>query len=165
MFDPIVESVKHKYTDRSIRGIEKYGTTLDNNVTDNFLQHLQEELMDATLYIEKQLSVKDSKLNMVKEFNDTELRRDLTTDFPIYIYFHSPGCGPCKQMKPLVEEFGENPDIIMYTVYSNQGEELQKQLNIFSYPSLVLIKNGQLKEGSVGAGEIEKMIKDGEGNK
>ena len=24
MFDPIVESVKNKYTDRSIRGIEKY---------------------------------------------------------------------------------------------------------------------------------------------
>jgi len=71
MFDPIVESVKHKYTDRSIRGIEKYGTTLDNNVTDNFLQHLQEELMDATLYIEKQLNVKDSKLEMVREFNKT----------------------------------------------------------------------------------------------
>jgi predicted HAD superfamily Cof-like phosphohydrolase len=69
MFDPIVESVKNKYTDRSIRVIEKYNTTLDNNVTDNFLQHLQEELMDATLYIEKELSVKDSKLDMVRQFN------------------------------------------------------------------------------------------------
>jgi len=69
MFDSIVESVKNKYTDRSIRGIEKYKTTLDNNVTDNFLQHLQEELMDATLYIEKELSVKDSKLEMVRKFN------------------------------------------------------------------------------------------------
>ena len=69
MFDSIVESVKNKYTDRSIRGIEKYKTTLDNNVTDNFLQHHQEELMDATLYIEKELSVKDSKLEMVRKFN------------------------------------------------------------------------------------------------
>lgn len=71
MFDSIVESVKNKYTDRSIRGIEKYNTTLDANVTDDFLQHLQEELMDATLYIEKQLSVKDSKLDMVRQFNKT----------------------------------------------------------------------------------------------
>lgn len=71
MFDSIVERVKNKYTDRSIRGIEKYNTTLDANVTDNFLQHLQEELMDATLYIEKQLTVKDSKLDMVKQFNRT----------------------------------------------------------------------------------------------
>ena len=101
---------------------------------------------------------------MVKQFNDSELRQDLTTDFPIYIYFHSPGCGPCKQMKPLVEKFGENPDTIVYTVYSNQAEELQKQLNIFSYPSLVLIENGHLKEGGVGAGEIEKMVTNGESN-
>lgn len=71
MFDSIVESVKNKYTDRSIRGIEKYNSTLDENSTDNFLQHLQEELMDATLYIEKHLSVKDQKLDMVKQFNKT----------------------------------------------------------------------------------------------
>lgn len=71
MFDSIVESVKNKYTSRSIKGIEKYNTTLDDNHTDDFLKHLQEELMDATLYIEKQLSVKDRRLEMVKQFNKT----------------------------------------------------------------------------------------------
>lgn len=55
MNDPIVESVVAKYKDRSKAGIEKYGTTLEkNNLTFNqWLTHLQEELMDATLYIEK----------------------------------------------------------------------------------------------------------------
>jgi len=53
--DPIVMSVLAKYAERSQRGIEKYGTMLtrtDLNLTD-WLNHLQEELMDATLYIEK----------------------------------------------------------------------------------------------------------------
>jgi predicted HAD superfamily Cof-like phosphohydrolase len=71
MFDPIVENVKNKYTDRSIIGIEKYNSTLEDNVTDDFLKHLQEELMDATLYIEKQLSIKDPKIEMVRQFNKT----------------------------------------------------------------------------------------------
>lgn len=71
MFDSIVESVKNKYTDRSIKGVEKYNTTLADNMKDDFLKHLQEELMDATLYIEKELTVKDRKLNMVSEFNKT----------------------------------------------------------------------------------------------
>jgi len=102
---------------------------------------------------------------MIKEFNDAELRQDLTKDLPIYLYFHSPGCGPCKEIKPLVEKFSETPEIIVYTIYSNQGEELQKQLNVFSYPSFILIRNGQLKEGSVGAGEILKMLEDGKSNK
>lgn len=71
MFDSIVESVKNKYTDRSIKGVEKYNTTLADNMKDDFLKHLQEELMDATLYIEKELTVQDRKLNMVSEFNKT----------------------------------------------------------------------------------------------
>lgn len=53
--DPIVLSVMAKYMDRSRAGIEKYGTMLTRNDlnTIEWLNHLQEELMDATLYIEK----------------------------------------------------------------------------------------------------------------
>ena len=62
--DPIVLKVLSKYAERSQRGIEKYGTMLtrtDLDLTD-WLNHLQEELMDATLYIEKLKSeVKSNK--------------------------------------------------------------------------------------------------------
>ena len=54
--DAIVESLINKYQQRSKLGIGKYGTTLQDNNTDNFLIHLQEELMDASLYIEKLLT-------------------------------------------------------------------------------------------------------------
>lgn len=54
--DPIVESVITKYLNRSKVGIEKYGTTLEENNKDNFLNHLQEELFDASLYVEKLMS-------------------------------------------------------------------------------------------------------------
>ena len=53
MKDKIVESVIKKFQDRSEAGIKKYGTTLHENNNDDFLKHLQEELMDAILYIEK----------------------------------------------------------------------------------------------------------------
>lgn len=53
--DSVVSSVIEKYLERSRVGKEKYGTTLDRNDLSNieWLIHLQEELMDATLYIEK----------------------------------------------------------------------------------------------------------------
>lgn len=53
--DGIVKSVIDKYQQRSEVGIEKYGTTLEDNEDgiEIFLTHLQEEMMDATLYIEK----------------------------------------------------------------------------------------------------------------
>ena len=51
--DSVVDDVVSQFKDRSKRGIEKYGTTLQENNTDDFLQHFKEELMDAILYIQK----------------------------------------------------------------------------------------------------------------
>lgn len=55
MMDTIVDSVRFKFKRRSEVGIEKYGTTLDRTDIDlvGWLTHLQEELMDATLYVER----------------------------------------------------------------------------------------------------------------
>ena len=53
--DTIVESVIEQFKQRSEVGINKYGVTLDREDLTmlEWLKHLQEELMDATLYIEK----------------------------------------------------------------------------------------------------------------
>ena len=58
--DPIVEKVLNKFKARSRDGIIKYNTTLYDNPDGfyAFLTHLQEELMDATLYIEKLKNLK-----------------------------------------------------------------------------------------------------------
>jgi hypothetical protein len=53
MKDPIIESVIQKLRSRGEVGIKKYGTTLEENNVDDFLTHVQEELMDAVNYIEK----------------------------------------------------------------------------------------------------------------
>ena len=56
--DPIVSSVIFQLVQRSIVGQSKYGTTLEDNNTDDFLEHLKQELMDAILYISKLQSKK-----------------------------------------------------------------------------------------------------------
>jgi hypothetical protein len=53
--DPIIKQVVEKFVSRSNVGFEKYGVTLqdDKSDLDTWLNHLQEELMDAVNYIEK----------------------------------------------------------------------------------------------------------------
>ena len=53
--DPVVERVVDKFVSRSDVGFKKYGVTLDQDPSNLFewLNHIQEELMDATLYIQK----------------------------------------------------------------------------------------------------------------
>ena len=53
--DPVVERVVDKFVDRSDVGFEKYGVTLEDDPSDmlTWLNHLQEEMMDAVLYLQK----------------------------------------------------------------------------------------------------------------
>lgn len=71
--DTIVSSVVEKYLERSRVGKQKYGTTLDREDLDKiqWLVHLQEELMDATLYIEKlKKELEKYKKNDKNDIND-----------------------------------------------------------------------------------------------
>ena len=72
--DPVVERVVNKFVSRSDVGYKKYGVTLDNDPSNMFdwLNHLQEELMDAVLYLQK-----------AKEVYTTDLQEDLLSDLEI----------------------------------------------------------------------------------
>jgi hypothetical protein len=53
--DPVVKAVIDKFQQRSEVGQAKYGTTLEGNNLPflGWVVHMQEELMDAILYLEK----------------------------------------------------------------------------------------------------------------
>ena len=64
MVDSVVNSVVHKYKQRSKVGINKYDVTLDRDdlSTLEWLLHAQEEAMDLSLYLEKIMNkIKDKE--------------------------------------------------------------------------------------------------------
>ena len=64
--DPVVERVVDKFVSRSDVGIAKYGVTLNDDKSNLFawINHLQEELMDAVLYMQK---LKESSTEEMQE--------------------------------------------------------------------------------------------------
>ena len=76
--DPVVKSVVNKFVDRSDVGFAKYGKTLRDDNSDIFawLNHLQEELMDATLYLqrlkEEITNLREEKA-LLQELNDIDV--------------------------------------------------------------------------------------------
>jgi hypothetical protein len=72
MKDRIVDNVINQFAIRSKKGVEKYGVTLERNDIDllGWVQHLQEELMDAVLYVER---IKDELQNQTKAGKPTEV--------------------------------------------------------------------------------------------
>lgn len=66
--DPVVDRVIKQFSERSRIGIDKYGKTLSENPLSllEWLEHLKQELMDATLYIERAKDEVKSKQNNTK---------------------------------------------------------------------------------------------------
>ena len=64
--DPVVERVVNKFVTRSDVGFAKYGVTLNDDKSNLFawINHLQEELMDAVLYMQK---LKESSTEEMQE--------------------------------------------------------------------------------------------------
>jgi len=60
--DPVVENVVNKFVGRSNVGFAKYGTTLRDDPSDmwEWLNHLQEELCDGILYIQKLMDMQEA---------------------------------------------------------------------------------------------------------
>ena len=78
--DPVVKNVVDKFVSRSDIGYEKYGSTLDDERRFNmknlqgYLNDIQEELMDAILYIQTaREELRDlSEEAMIRKFVDNE---------------------------------------------------------------------------------------------
>ena len=76
--DPVVQSVVNKFVDRSDVGFAKYGKTMRDDKSDVFvwLNHLQEELMDATLYLQRlkeEISDLREEKALLKELNEIDI--------------------------------------------------------------------------------------------
>jgi len=77
--DSIVSFVTDKFKDRSKVGKDKYGVDLDREdlSAKEWANHLQEELMDGTLYVQKLIKIFDLIDAMLDVYEDTDTEKEV----------------------------------------------------------------------------------------
>ena len=87
--------------------------------------------------------------NIVNEANFSEI---LSANKVVLVDFWASWCGPCRMLAPVVEKLSqEMPDKFdFYKMNVDEENDLASQYGIMSIPTLLVFKNGEMVEQSVG---------------
>ena len=87
--------------------------------------------------------------NITKENFENEV---LNSEKVVLLDFFASWCGPCRMVGPIIDEISdENEHIVVGKVDVDVQTELASQFQVYSIPTLVVMKNGKVLNQSTGA--------------
>ena len=97
-------------------------------------------------------AIKIDKHNFQKEVIESEV--------PVLLDFWAPWCGPCRMVSPVVDEVAlENANFKVGKINVDDEPELAGKFGVMSIPTLVVMKNGNVIDKSVGVQPKEDILK------
>ena len=97
-----------------------------------------------------------SIVNLTRNNFKTEVMQSDKTDL---IDFWAEWCGPCRMMSPVIDEVAETlSDVKVCKVNVDEASDLASMFGIESIPTLVVIKNGQTVNKSIGLISKEQVL-------
>ena len=74
------------------------------------------------------------------------------SDKTVLLDFYADWCGPCRMVGPIVDEIADEcPDILVGKVNVDEEQELASAFGVMSIPTLVVMRNGEVVNKSMGA--------------
>ncbi len=80
---------------------------------------------------------------------------------PVFVDFWAEWCGPCRMVGPIVDEIsGEYEGKVKFVkVNVDKAGEISSRYNVFSIPTMILFKNGEIVKQQVGAASKDQLKK------
>ena len=90
-----------------------------------------------------------SVLHITKENFEKEV---LNSEKVVLLDFFATWCGPCRMVGPIIDEIAEeNGEIVVGKVDVDAQTELATQFQVYSIPTLVVLKDGKVLKQATGA--------------
>ena len=94
----------------------------------------------------------------MERLNNSNFNKAIASDFCV-VDFSASWCGPCRMLKPIMEDIETLlPDVKFYNVDVDECEDVAKDYRIFSIPTILIFKKGQVIDSMVGLGTQDEII-------
>lgn len=97
---------------------------------------------------------------MIIQVNSENFQTEvLNSERKVLIDFYADWCGPCKMLSSVVEQFAsENENIKVVKINVDDEQDLAVEYGVMSIPTLVVIKNGQEINRSIGLVSKDEIV-------
>ncbi len=99
---------------------------------------------------------------MVKVINENEFK-DVIKEGTVLVDCFATWCGPCRMLSPIVDQVSEElKDVNFYKLDVDDAENVSNEYGIMSIPTLLVFKDGELVNKSVGlinADALKELLK------
>lgn len=86
-----------------------------------------------------------------KIYQEEFIEKVLNSKKPVLVDFFADWCGPCKMLAPVLDVLEkENEDYDIYKINVDENQDLAAEYEVSSIPNIVIFKNGEVVDRSMG---------------
>jgi thioredoxin 1 len=97
---------------------------------------------------------------MIKVTDENFEQEILKSDVPVVVDFGAEWCGPCKQLKPIIEELAAEyaGRVKIADVNVDHARASAMKFGVMSVPTVLYMKDGAVKDSQIGLTNKDNMI-------
>lgn len=91
--------------------------------------------------------------------NETFREEVLNSTKPVLVDFFATWCGPCKMLSPIIEQIAnERPDVKVCKIDVDEAQELAREYQIMTVPTLMVVKDGKIAHRFSGVAPKQQIL-------